>query len=592
MAKKVLNGIAVSAGVSIGKAYLLNRGHYCLAPVQSISEELVPEELDRLRWAFQRALEGLKQIRSGVPQEQTEHAAIIDSHMMILQDPKFRETTERYIREMRLNAEWALEKGVAEVENAFNAIEDEYFQARVEEVRLLAQRVMNQLLGNHDAIKPITTRVILVAHSLTPADTVELDVSKIMAFTTAQGGKTSHVAILARTLEIPAVVGVEDVENHVEDGEYVVVDAFKGQVIIDPDQEELERYEALKEKFESYQKEVMQERNLPSETVEGFRVRLFANIEFFEEVSAVIDYAGEGVGLYRTEYSYLYNTSLPTEKELVEEYRDLASILHPRRLIIRTLDAGGDKVASEFETLEEDNPVLGLRGVRFCLRYREVFKTQLRAILQASQFGNVSLMFPMISGAGELREAKQVLEEVKEELRVENIHFDPNIAVGIVVELPSAVMIADVLAREVDFFSIGTNDLIQYSLGIDRTNMYVSNLYQPMHPALLRSIKYVVDAGHRAGIEVSMCGEMASDPYCLPVLLGMQVDSLSLNPQAIPGIKRVLRKLTLDECSDLLKRVLESDSVRVSNKLIREKIYKRFPEELIFYSSMLGQEEE
>jgi len=592
MAKKVLNGIAVSAGVSIGRAYLLNRGHYCLAPVQSISEELVPEELDRLRWAFQRALEGLKQIRSGVPQEQTEHAAIIDSHMMILQDPKFRETTESYIREMRLNAEWALEKGVAEVENAFNAIEDEYFQARVEEVRLLAQRVMNQLLGNHDSIKPITTRVILVAHSLTPADTVELDVSKIMAFTTAQGGKTSHVAILARTLEIPAVVGVEDVENHVEDGEYVVVDAFKGQVIIEPDQQELDQYEVLKEKFESYQKEVMQERDLPSETVEGFRVRLFANIEFFEEVSAVIDYAGEGVGLYRTEYSYLYNTSLPTEQELIEEYRDLASILHPRRLIIRTLDAGGDKVASEFENLEEDNPVLGLRGVRFCLRYREVFKTQLRAILQASQFGNVSLMFPMISGAGELRGAKQVLEEVKEELRTENISFDENIAVGIVVELPSAVMIADILAQEVDFFSIGTNDLIQYSLGIDRTNMYVSNLYQPMHPALLRSIKYVVDAGHRAGIEVSMCGEMASDPYCLPVLLGMQVDSLSLNPQAIPGIKRVLRKLTMDECSELLKRVLESDSVRASNKLIREKIYKRFPEELIFYSSMLGQEEE
>ncbi|MFW6415388.1 MAG: phosphoenolpyruvate--protein phosphotransferase [Thermodesulfobacteriota bacterium] len=592
MAKKVLNGIAVSAGVSIGKAYLLNRGHYCLAPVQSISEELVPEELDRLRWAFQRALEGLKQIRSGVPQEQTEHAAIIDSHMMILQDPKFRETTERYVREMRLNAEWALEKGVAEVENAFNAIEDEYFQARVEEVRLLAQRVMNQLLGNHDSIKPITTRVILVAHSLTPADTVELDVSKIMAFTTAQGGKTSHVAILARTLEIPAVVGVEDVENQVEDGEYVVVDAFKGQVIIDPDQEELEQYQALKEKFESYQREVMQERDLPSETVEGFRVRLFANIEFFEEVSAVIDYAGEGIGLYRTEYSYMYSTTLPTEKGLVEEYRDLASILHPRRLIIRTLDAGGDKVASGFESLEEDNPVLGLRGVRFCLKYRDIFKTQLRAILQASQFGNVSLMFPMISGAGELREAKQVLEEVKQELQDEGIPFDREIAVGIVVELPSAVMIADVLAREVDFFSIGTNDLIQYSLGIDRTNMYVSNLYQPMHPALLRSIKYVVDAGHRAGIEVSMCGEMASDPYCLPVLLGMQVDSLSLNPQAIPGIKRVLRKLTLDECSELLKRVLESDSVRVSNKLIREKIYKRFPEELIFYSTMLGQEEE
>jgi phosphotransferase system enzyme I (PtsI) len=592
MAKKTLSGIPVSVGISIGRAFRLSREHFCLASMQTISEDLVQREIQRLNNAFESALDGLRQIRSKIPTEQTEHAAIIDTHIVILQDPKLRSATERYIRDMRLNAEWALEKGVAEIESAFQGVEDEYFQARVEEVRLLAQRVMSHLLGNHDIVKPITTRVILIAHNLTPADTVELDVSKIMAFATEQGGKTSHVAILARTLEIPAVVGVEDLEAEVEDDEFIIVDGFRGLIVIGPSEKELTHYTDLKYQFEAYRKETMRHRDLPSETVEGYQVNLLANIELFEEVSAVLDYAGNGIGLFRTEYSYLHRSVLPTEQELFEEYRDMASIMYPRRVVIRTLDAGGDKIGKGFEVLEEANPVLGLRAVRFCLRHREMFKVQLRAILRASVVGNISLMFPMISGAGELREAKKALEEARQELVERGVDFDPDLAVGIMIELPSAVMIADILAREVNFFSIGTNDLIQYSLGIDRTNRYVSQLYQPLHPALIRSIKYVVDAGHRAGIEVSMCGEMASDPYCLPVLIGMQVDSLSLNPQSIPGIKRIMRKLTMEECLDLLKRVLESDSVTRSNRLVRSTIFARFPEELMFYTSMLESEEE
>jgi phosphotransferase system enzyme I (PtsI) len=592
MARKIISGIPVSVGIAIGRAYLLNRGHYCLAPVQSISENLVEQEIVRLREAFQKALEGLYAIRSKIPQEQTEHAAIIDSHIMILEDPKLRDSTERYIRQMRLNAEWALEKGVAEIENNFKAIENDYFRSRVHEIRLLSQRVMSHLLGNHDEIKPITSRVILMAHDLTPADTVEFDVSKIMAFATAHGGKTSHVSILARTLEIPAVVGVEELEQSVQDNDYIIVDGFHGQIVINPDDSEILEYSDLLRKFEEYQSEVMRYRHLPAETVDGYQVRLYANIELFEEVSAVIDNAGEGIGLYRTEYSYMHRTELPSEQELFEEYRDLGSIVHPNRVIIRTLDAGGDKVGRGSEELEEQNPALGLRAVRFCLRNRDIFKTQLRAILRAGEVGNISLMFPMISGASELREVKQVLQEVKIELDREGITYARDIPVGIMMELPSAVMIADILAKEVDFFSVGTNDLIQYSLGIDRTNKYVSHLYQPLHPALLRSIKHVVDSGHRAGIEVSMCGEMASDPYCLPILIGMQVDSLSLNPQSIPGIKRVLRQLTMEECYAILKQVLGSDSVTSNNRLIRESIFKKFPEEFMFYSSMLENEQE
>jgi phosphotransferase system enzyme I (PtsI) len=592
MAAKILHGVPVSVGISIGRAYLLGQGHYCLAPMQSISQDLVDLELARLQHAFDQALDSLREIRRQIPKEQSDHAAILDTHIMVLQDPKLRRATEHYIRDMHLNAEWALEKGVADIERSFQGIEDEYFRARVQELRLLTMRVMNHLLGNSNSIKPITSRVILIAHDLSPADTVELDVSKIMAFATAQGGRTSHVAILARTLEIPAVVGVEDLESSVADNEFVIVDGFRGQIVIDPDEKELTYYTDLKYSFEAYQKEVMRKLDLPAETRDGFRVQLHANIELFEEVSKVLDYAGDGVGLYRTEYSYLYRTELPTEQELVEEYRDLASILYPRRVVIRTLDAGGDKLGHGFEQYDEANPVLGLRAVRFCLRHQDIFKTQLRAILRASQVGNMSLMFPMISGLGELREVLAVLDQAKSELVGEGLPFDPQVPVGIMIELPSAVMIADILAKHVDFFSIGTNDLIQYSLGIDRTNKYVSHLYQPLHPALLRSIKQVVDAGHKAGIEVSMCGEMASDPYCLPILMGMHVDSLSLNPQSIPWIKRILRKLTKEECSELLSQVLSLDSVSASNKLVRDSIFKRFPDELQFYSSILEQEEE
>ncbi len=587
MARTILTGEAVSSGVSVGKAYILAKGHYCLTSVQNIPEEHVTQEVERLQNAFNEAQQSLERIKSSVPQEQQEHAAILDSHIMILRDPKLRRKTESYIRDLLMSAEWALEKGVDDVEKGFSKVDDEYFQARANEIRLLTHRVMSHLSGSSSSIKPITSRVILVAHDLTPADTVELNVSKIMALVTAQGGKTSHVSIMARSLEIPAVVGVENVDTTLRDSDFVIVDGFQGKVVVDPSDEELEHYTNLKYQFENYRREIMRHRELPGESRDGFRIKVMANIELFEEVRAVLDYGGEGVGLYRTEYSYLYRHKLPSEEELAEEYSDLASILHPKEVVIRTLDAGGDKIGKGFEQLEEPNPALGLRAVRFCLKHRDIFKTQLRAILQASQYGNIALMFPMISGLNELTEVKSVLEEAKQELRQEGKGFDENMPTGIMIELPSAVMVADLLAKEVDFFSIGTNDLIQYSLGIDRTNRHVAHLYQPLHPALIRSIKHVVDAGHREGIDVSMCGEMAVDPYCLPVLLGMRVDNLSLNPQSIPVIKKIMRQLSIEECFDLLKRILESDSVSQSNQLVKENVFNRFPDELLFYSSML-----
>ena len=381
------------------------------------------------------------------------------------------------------------------------------------------------------------------------------------------------------------MVGVDGLDGEHPEGEIIILDGFHGRVILDPDEEELARYTELQTQFENYHAAIMRSCHLPAETLDGFRMQVLANIELLEEVVAVNDNGGEGIGLYRSEYSYLNRMDMPTEGELTEIYVDMASLVFPRKLVIRTLDVGADKLMRT-QNVPEGNPALGLRAIRYCLKHREIFRTQLRAILRAGVAGNVSVMFPMISGLQELVEVKKFYREVQRELFAEGTPFREDMPLGIMVEVPSAVITADFLAREVDFFSIGTNDLIQYSLGIDRTNKDVSYLYQPLHPAVVRSVKWVVDAAHRAGIEVCLCGEMAGDPFCVPVLMGMQVDSISLGPQAIPGIKRIVRQTSVEECDELLKQVMASQSVARNNKLVREMIFRRFPEELMFYSSL------
>jgi len=585
MAKKVLQGIPISVGIAIGRAYILTRDHFCLTPIQNISEELVDQELKRLEDAFDLTISNLKELKAKIPEEQTEYSSIIDTHIMMLQDPKLKSAITKYIKDMKLNAEWAIEKGVKDIENSFKGIEDEFFKTRISEIKLLSRKVIGNLIGAEEELKPIKSRVILVAHELTPADTVELDVSKIMAFVTAQGGKTSHVSIVARTLGIPAIVGIEDVENLIPDDELIIVDGFTGKVLIEPEEEEIYEYTERQISFEQYKRELFQQRGLPGKTKDGFQVKVMANIELFEEVSSALDYAADGIGLYRTEYSYLYRSKLPSEEELYEEYRDLVSIMSPKPVVIRTLDAGGDKIGKGFEKLEEANPAMGLRAIRFCLKFKKIFKAQLKAILRAAKAGNALLMFPMISGLEELREAKRVLEEAKNELEKEGKPYKKDIPVGIMVELPSAVLVAQDLAKEVDFFSIGTNDLIQYSLGIDRTNKYVSHLYQPLHPAIIKSIKYTVDVAKEAGIHVSMCGEMAGDPFCIPLLIGMGVDILSTTPHSVPGVKRVVRMLSKKECEDLLHKILQNSSVKENNKIVKEKVFDKIPEELTFYTS-------
>ncbi|MBI4805987.1 MAG: phosphoenolpyruvate--protein phosphotransferase [Desulfovibrio sp.] len=591
MALATLTGIPISAGIAIGKAYFLNRSHFGQVPRQTLADDLVEDEAARLRDAFAEAKLELSDIRQRVPAELKDHALIIDSHLMIMSDPKLQGSAVTHLTTLRINAEWALEKAVSDLEEAFNALDDPYFRERAQDVRMVAGRVRAKLMGQKVDFKALGSRAVLLAHDLTPADTVELQVDKIMGFATVQGGKTSHAGILAKSLGIPAVVGVGGIEEAVTDGNLVIVDGIKGMVLVEPDEDELAHYGDLKYQFESHRTAIIKNCHLPGETIDGYRIKVKANIELYEEVAQVIDNGGDGIGLFRTEYTYLNRTQLPTEEELLEHYRDLADILSPKRVILRTLDLGADKFMAHFGRLEEQNPAMGLRAIRFCLRHRELFRTQIRAILRASVVGNISIMFPMISGLKELRQSINLLRLCQQELSKEGLAFNPEMPVGMMVELPSAVMTAEIMAKEVDFFSIGTNDLIQYSLGIDRTNRHVSYLYQPLHPAVVRSIKHVVDAAHQAGIECNLCGEMASDPFCVPILMGMQMDAISLTPQTIPGIKHLIRQATMDDCKKLLKQVLESPTVARTNQLVRETIFQKFPDQLSYFYSLLDSEE-
>jgi len=591
MADKIITGIPVATGIAIGKAFFVNRNHKAHLPRQTIAASLVPEEIGRLHDAFATVESELSATREQVPAELKDYGLLIDTHILMLKDPKLSGTAADYIKNLGLNAAWALEKAVSDQEAVFGAINDPYIRERMQDVRVVADKVQAKLIGRETDLTAISGRAIIMAHDLTPADTVELKIDKIMGFATVRGGKTSHTGIMARSLGIPALVGVDKLEDSVSDGDLVVIDGLTGKIVVNPTEAELEDYNERAAFFETYTRKIKRRCQLPAETFDGSRVQVLANIELVEEVASVLDNGGEGIGLYRTEYAYLNRTDLPTEEELTEKYIDLAAIMSPRKVVFRTLDLGADKFISAYGELNETNPAMGLRAIRFCLKNPQLFKTQLRAILRASVYGNVSLMFPMISGVKEVRQAKAWLAQAKAELRREGVEYDQNMPVGIMIELPAAVMIAEFLAQEVDFFSIGTNDLIQYSIGVDRTNHHVSYLYQPLHPATLRAIKLVVDAAHQAGIEVSLCGEVASDPFCVPILLGMGIDSISLTPQAIPGIKRIIRQTNMHDCRKLLKNVLECRTVSRINNLVMDNIFKHFPEEVSFFTSLLENDE-
>ena len=584
MARAVLYGIGVSTGIAIGNSFVLG------SPKVKVRHELIPlpeveSETSRLQEAVDKVALDFEKARNCLPDDLGLHAEMIDSYLLICKDPNLAGEALRRIREQRMNAEWALEESVACLAEAFSRLPSLYIRDRFEDVRIISDRIAQALNGNTPTVVIGEEKDILLAYDLSPADVVGLSTGHMESFVTECGGKTSHTGILARSLHIPAIVGAVGLCRQMRPGELLIVDAFRSKVLLGPSEIEVEEYLALREEHEQYQKRIHVLSSYPAESEDGQRVTVLANIESAREVENVIRAGGEGVGLVRTEFGYMARSAIPAEAELAEEYMRLARRMHPRKVTFRTLDVGAGKSIVGRKTLDEPNPALGLRAIRYCLRHQDILRTQLRAILRASAFGNVALMFPLISGLSELRQAKSILNEAMQELDAVNIPFDKNLPVGIMVELPSAVFMADILAREVDFFSIGSNDLVQYSLGVDRDNSHVSYLHQPLHPAIIRAIKQVVDMAHKSGISVCVCGEMAADPYCLPILLGMQVDELSLAPQSIPAVKHLVRRSAGRECRELLDYALGASTARSIIDMLRQTIFSRFPEDVAFFIS-------
>ncbi len=574
-------GTGASPGIVIGEARVAERTKVVVVE-RAVSFDEIAGEIERFHAALLRAKEDLLALKDQISRTQgTEHLYVIDTHLMILDDTMLTTETVNLIEQEMINAEAALNRTLKKFKVFFEGIEDEYLRERGSDVETVVERVLRNMLGKrHDLLCEAEGRVVIVAHDLSPADILQFDKEKVIGFVTDLGGKTSHTAIVSRSLEIPAVVGLERITGEVADGDSIIVDGAKGLVIVNPDEETFRDYLQHKQYYEYREKELLKLRDLPAETVDGQRMLLKGNVEFIEEVPSIKKHGGEGIGLYRTEMLFLGRSAIPDEEEQFRTYVEIARQMAPFPVTIRTLDVGGDKFVPELNLDDELNPALGLRAIRLSLRCPELFKTQLRAILRASFFGKVKVFFPMISGVGELRSAKAFLEEAREELRAASIPFDEDMEIGIMIETPSAVIIADLLASEVDFFSVGTNDLIQYSLAIDRTNEHLSDLYEPLHPAVLRSLKIVADAAHGAGIYVSICGEMAGEPNYLPILLGLGFDELSMNAVSIPKVKKILRRCSRREAEEMVKQALSFATATEVEDYLQGQIVTKFSDSI------------
>lgn len=579
---KFIQGIGASPGIVTGKAFMVERSKV-RAPEKRIQSEQVDDEVERFLRAIQESRNQLMEIKEKIlDPEVRRHSFILDVHLMILDDQMLIQDTIDTIRKKKVNPEWALDLTLEKLDTAFKAIEDEYLRERRSDLHYVSGRIFRNLLGKkHDDIAKIKGKVIVVAHDLSPADTLQMNLKNLAGFITDIGGKVSHTAILARSLGIPAVVGLEVGTSLINGGDLLIMDGDTGEVVINPTEKVSESFFERKRRIKTMEREVLKYASLPAETRDGVRVRLHANIEMVGEVPSAKNHGAEGIGLYRTEILYLNRKDLPTEEEHYQTYRRLAESISPAVATIRTLDIGGDKFLPNYSAGNEMNPAMGLRAIRFSMKEVDIFKIQLRGILRASVHGKLRILFPMISGIGEIRQAKAILEEVKKSLAKARVPFDQGMEVGAMIEIPSASITADILAREVDFFSIGTNDLIQYALAVDRINEHVSYLYEPLHPAILRIIRGVVQSAHQVGIPVAICGEMAAEPAYSLVLLGLGLDEFSMNPVAIPKVKKVLRMSRFEETQNLVEQIFQFPTASEIEGHVRNWMAERFPEDFI-----------
>ncbi|HSI09211.1 MAG: phosphoenolpyruvate--protein phosphotransferase [Rariglobus sp.] len=561
----LVQGISASQGIAYGQAFL-----YLQSDVEVPSYQVEPEkrmqEIARFDQAILATRQQIQKIMSEVDKNLgAEEAQIFDAHLLVLEDQALIGETIREFEATGRNVETCFNKISQRYIKAFSEIDDEYLRERSGDIRDVAQRVLQNLLGHSSQnLSQLVEKRVVVANDISPSDAAGIDSSQALGIVTDSGSKTSHAVIVARSMKVPAVVGVRDLTKQIQPGDWLLVDGYEGLVILNPSQQTLFRYGQIQLQKKGFEQRLMEANRRPAVTLDGVTVTLRANIEKVDETALVKEYIADGVGLFRTEFLYLNAGTIPSEEDQYKSYRAVAEALAPSPVVIRTLDLGGDKPMAGHAHLfpKEDNPFLGYRAIRFCLDHPEIFKDQLRAILRASAHGDIQLMYPMISGREELARANAVLAECKEELKSKKIAFNPKLQVGTMIEIPSAAVTADLLAKDCDFFSIGTNDLIQYLLAIDRVNDRIAHLYEPTHPAVIRTLKSIITEAHKQKIKVSICGEMAGDAIYAPLLLGLGVDELSMTPPLIPAVKYLVRSMKLSDAKKLAEDALGLTSAK------------------------------
>jgi len=573
---KELKGISTSPGIVIGRVfYYLDES--ITVPEYSVEPEEVDSEIDRYESALDLAEQEIVRLKENTPNN-LEEGRFLDSHILMLKDPEFNNQVKTRIREKQMNAESMLFGVAKEYILKFKALKDPYLRERTVDFTDVSRRVLNHLLYRERiSLSDLQEDVILVTHNLMPSDAVAMDKRRVKGIAMDAGGKTSHTAILARAFEIPAVLGLSKITSQVRSGDEVIIDGTAGKVIISPDDETRERYQNMLKRWQKRETELLTLNELPAETRDGKLITLNANIEMPEETESVMVHGAEGIGLFRSEFLFLSGDGFSSEDEQCNSYTRVLEDMGERPVTIRTLDVGGDKFIPDMVQGGDDkNPLLGWRAIRYCLSHKEVFRVQMRALLRASVHGNLQIMFPMVSGVEELELLLEFLQETKDELTAENIPFQDDIPVGIMIEVPSAAVTSDILARKVDFVSIGTNDLIQYTIAVDRGNEKVAYLYEPFHPAVLRLLKLIIDNAHDASIPVNMCGEMAGDPMSAVILLGLGLDAYSMSAFGIPEIKKIIRSVSMAEAEEMVGNIMDMRSYNEIDNYVKEWMRGRF----------------
>jgi len=580
-----LNGIGVSQGIAVGHAVLIDDEVYHIPRVKILKNN-IEEEITRFLTSLEATRKELQELQDKVLKTtDSEKADFFNFHLLIVEDPSFIDKISNLIKNNFQNAEWATYDVIDNESKKFLSIEDEYMKERVRDLYDIGKRIIRHLQKKEKrTLKNLQPDSIIVASDLTPAETAMMDLKNIKGFITDAGGKTSHTAILASALGIPAVVGTVYATRTIKDNELIILDSNNGKVIVNPDEKTLKEYKLVFRVWIKFRHELEKLSHLESVTIDGKRIEVLGNIEIPEETDAVLKNGGSGIGLYRTEYYYLNRNILPTEDELKKVFCNVVEKMKPLPVTFRTLDIGGDKFSDSILDVKKDaNPFLGWRAIRFCLENIDIFKTQLRAMLHASALGKVKIMLPMISDISEILKTKKIFSEIFEEMKNKKELFDPSVEIGAMIEIPSAALTSDTLASEVDFFSVGSNDLTQYTLAVDRTNPKIANMYDPFHPSVLYLLKTTIDSAKKRKIPVSICGEMASDPVAVPLLVGLGFDELSVSPASIPQVKRVIRSISFEETEKLAKKILSIDSSPTIHTTLIKFVKEKNPD--IFYQN-------